>query len=219
MRLLKTDKNQVPIEEWGNASLHLLGALSAVIGSVLLSKMSLHNGSPLKWISSIVFGASLTLMFTASTLYHLASDPIRKKRLKIFDHCTIFFLIAGTYTPFMLLTLHKTIFYVLLAVIWCIALAGTVYKCFYVYHYPKLSTLCYLLMGWLSVIAIEPLYHHLSHPGFYWLVAGGICYTVGVIFYLWKRLYFSHAIWHLFVIGGCSCHFWAVYRYVLPSAI
>ncbi len=216
MKLLKINRNQVQIEEWGNASLHLLGALSSIVGLVLMSLMVMGSSSLLKWVSVLTFGVSLLLMFTASTLYHFEKDPEKKKNLKIFDHCAIFFLIAGTYTPFMLLTLHSIFSYTLLSIIWLVALIGTVYKCFFVYHYPKLSTLFYLIMGWLAIITINPLFHNLQHEGVYWLIAGGVCYTAGVIFYLWKRLYFSHAIWHLFVIAGCACHFWSIYRYVLP---
>lgn len=216
MKLLKSHRNQVHIEEISNASLHLLGALCSIFGLILMFMMINGSGSVAKWVSAISFGGSLVLMFTASTFYHLEKDPIRKKQFKVVDHCAIFFLIAGTYTPFMQLTLHSAFSYTLLTIIWSIALIGTIYKLFFVYHYPKLSTLFYLIMGWLAVIAIAPLYHHLDHQGLFWLVAGGISYTVGVIFYSWKRLYFSHAIWHVFVIGGCLCHFWSIYRYVLP---
>lgn len=216
MRIFKPHKYQVKIEEMGNASTHLLGALSAILGFVLLSMVASQSDSVVKWVSSVVFSISLVLMFSASTFYHLANDPELKRKLKILDHCTIFFLIAGTYTPFMLIALHSMGSYLLLSIIWILALSGTVFKLFYVYHYPKLSTFFYLAMGWLAIFALNPLYHHLSHDGFYWLVAGGLCYTVGVIFYSWKRLYFSHAIWHLFVMGGCACHFWAIYRYVMP---
>ena len=217
MQLFKPHNNQMLLEEWGNASTHMLGALFALVGLVLLCAIAAQSGDSLKWLSSIAFGGGLLLMFSASTLYHFVTNEEIKRNLKVLDHCSIFFLIAGTYTPFMLLTLHSTFSFVLLAVIWFIALAGTLYKCFYVSHYPKLSTFCYLLMGWLAIIAIKPLYQHLSQDSFYWLVACGLSYTIGVIFYLWKRLYFSHAIWHLFVIGGCSCHFWVIYHHVLPS--
>lgn len=216
MKLLKPHRNQVHIEELGNASLHFLGALSSVIGLVLMSMLIRGSDSISKWVSVITFGGSLILMFMASTFYHLEKDSKRKKRLKVLDHCAIFFLIAGTYTPFMLLTLHSIFSYTLLSIIWTIALGGSAYKLFFVYHYPKLSTALYLIMGWLALTAIVPLYHQMNYQGLFWLVAGGISYTVGVIFYLWKRLYFSHAIWHLFVIGGSACHFWSIYHYVLP---
>jgi hemolysin III len=216
MNLLKSHKNQVPIEEWGNASLHLLGAMSSIAGLFVMSLMAIGTHNPLKWVSVLTFGVSLILMFSASTLYHFERNPQRKIKLKIFDHCAIFFLIAGTYTPFLLLTLNSTFSYTLLSVIWFTALIGTIYKCFFVHHYPKLSTLIYLVMGWLAIIIINPLFHNLAREGVYWLIAGGLCYTVGVIFYLWKRLYFSHTIWHLFVIAGCACHFWTIYRFVLP---
>lgn len=216
MKLLKPHRNQVYIEELGNASFHLLGGICSIFGLILMSLLISESSSLAKWMSVITFGGSLVLMFTASTFYHLERNLKRKRRFKIFDHCAIFFLIAGTYTPFMVLTLHSTFSYILLIIIWIIALMGTIYKLFFVYHYPKLSTLFYLIMGWLAVIAIVPLYHHLDHQGFFWLFAGGSSYTVGVIFYSWKRLYFSHAIWHVFVIGGSLCHFWSIYRYVLP---
>lgn len=216
MRILKSHPQQSRLEEWGNAIIHLLAAISSVAGLIALCVIASKSGGALKWLSSVVFGSSLIIMFSASTLYHLADNPHVKKRLKVFDHSAIFFLIAGTYTPIMLVSLHTPSAYVLLSIIWFLALLGTAYKCFFVYHFPKCSTFCYLLMGWLSIIAIKPLYQHLSHEGLYWLIAGGICYTVGVIFYLWKRLYFSHAVWHLFVVGGCACHFWTIFQYVLP---
>lgn len=216
MPLIKTHRQQIQVEEWSNAAIHFFGVIAAMAGFWQLVMLAAKSQDPLRWIASFTFGGSLVLMFLSSTLYHLAQDPIIKKRLKVFDHSSIFLLIAGTYTPFMLITLHSTFAYTLLSIIWLIAITGVTYKCFFVYHYPKLSTLCYLLMGWLAVFAINPLYHHLSHQGLYWMVAGGLCYTIGVVFYAWKRLYFSHAIWHLFVIAGCGCHFWAVLNYVFP---
>lgn len=218
MKLIKSHRNQTPIEEWGNASLHLIGALISLFGLILMSTLVVRSSNPVTWISAPIFGVSLVMMFLASSFYHIEKNPKRKKQLKILDHCAIFFLIAGTYTPFMLLTLHNTFSYILLGVIWMSALLGTIYKIFFIYHYPKLSTFFYLIMGWMVVTAIVPLYQNLDHEGFYWLVAGGFSYTVGVIFYLWKRLYFSHVIWHLLVIVGCICHFLSIYQYVLTSS-
>lgn len=217
MNLYKSTKTQVRIEEQANFLTHLMGAIGATIGLVFLIIKSTHTPGIQPLISSILFGGSMILMFCASMFYHLAITPVIKKRLKIVDHSAIFLLIAGSYTPFLLITLHSQFSYILLSAIWAIALIGILYKLFFVYHFPKLSTICYLLMGWLALIAIKPLHDTLSSQGLNWLIYGGVCYSIGVIFYLWKKLLFSHAIWHLFVIAGCTCHFISIFFYVLPA--
>lgn len=215
MNLYKSTKLQTPIEESANFLTHLIGAIISMVGLCFLMIKSIQHSAPCSIISSSLFGGSMILMFMASMLYHLATTPSLKKRLKIFDHSTIFLLIAGSYTPFLLITLHSTFSYMLLTAIWLIAIIGISYKLFFVYHFPKLSTICYLIMGWLSLIAIKPLHQALLPQGLNWLIYGGACYSIGVIFYLWKRLLFSHAVWHLFVIAGCACHFIAIFYYVI----
>ncbi len=217
MNLMKSCKAQTRVEEHANFYTHLLGAIASTIGLVFLIIKAAPLSGPAPLISSIIFGSSLILMFISSMSYHLAIEPIVKKRLKILDHSAIFLLIAGSYTPFLLVTLHSTFSYILLVSIWSIALIGILYKLFFVYHFPKFSTICYLLMGWLSVITIKPLHDALAAEGINWLMYGGACYSIGVIFYVWKRLMFSHPIWHLFVIAGAACHFMSIFFYVIHT--
>ena len=134
---------------------------------------------------------------------------------KILDHAAIYFLIAGSYTPFALVTLHGTFGWVLFGVVWGLTLLGVLFKVFFVYRFKIVSIISYLLMGWLAIFAIMPLYHHLARGGLFWLVLGGLCYTFGAIFYLWKSAKYTHTIWHLFVVAGSVCHFFAILWYVI----
>lgn len=215
MTLLKSHKQQTRLEEIGNATTHGLGALLSLIALITLIITSSHQGGINRIFSSILFGFSLLFMYTASTIYHAVSCEKKKKFFKIIDHASIYCLIAGSYTPFMLVTLDNMVGYSFCFIIWGIALTGVVFKIFFVYHIPRLSVILYLAMGWLAVFIINPIYQQLPHAGVAWLVAGGLSYTLGVVFYAWKRLYFSHTLWHLFVIGGSACHFVAIYLYVL----
>jgi hemolysin III len=213
--LLKSHKTQTLLEEIGNATTHGLGALLSVIALIALIATSIHQGGGNRIFSSILFGSSLLFMYTASTIYHSVTNQKKKTFFKIIDHASIYLLIAGSYTPFMLVTLNDFLGISFFCLIWGIALTGVVFKIFFVHHVPKLSVTLYLLMGWLAVFLIKPIYQHLPGAGLAWLIAGGLSYTLGVVFYIWKRLYFSHTLWHLFVLAGSSCHFFAVYLYVL----
>jgi hemolysin III len=155
------------------------------------------------------------LMFLSSTLYHLAQQPSLKAKLKVFDHSAIYLLIAGTYTPFMVLTIGGSTGAIAMLLIWSIAFIGIGFKCFANARFPKLSVITYLLMGWLAVFYIYPLYNALTTAGFWLLLAGGLCYTLGVLFYVAKKRQYTHAIWHLFVVAGCACHFCAIYYHVI----
>jgi hemolysin III len=163
-----------------------------------------------------IYGTSLALLFLFSTLYH--SIPAKKVKhvFEVLDHCTIYLLIAGTYTPFMLVKLRSVLGWSLLVAVWLLALFGIVFKSFFINKFRVLSACVYLLMGWLIVIAAGPLKEQLALAGIAWLLAGGIIYSLGLIFYAWKKLPFHHTIWHLFVMVGCACHFVAVFFYVLP---
>lgn len=195
-------------EEWLNASSHAFGFLAAVVGLVFLL---VRVESFYSQIVCFVYGLSMMAMFLSSTLYHGISQPQLKAKLKIVDHSAIYILIAGTYTPFMLLTLGGTMGVVAISLIWLIAGFGVAFKCFFNHRFPKLSLLTYLLMGWLALGFIYPLYTELTADGFWLLLGGGACYTIGVIFYVAKSIRFTHAIWHLLVAAGCACHYFSIY--------
>ena len=156
------------------------------------------------------------LLYTASTLYHAARSPRAKKIFKTLDHSCIYLLIAGTYTPFTLVTLRGSWGWTLFGTVWGLSLFGIIFKIFFVYRFKILSTIVYLIMGWLAIVAIRPLASALSTGGLLWVVAGGFFYTFGVVFYLGQKIPFHHSIWHMFVLGGSACHFVAIMLYVLP---
>ena len=205
-------------EETANQLTHALGIVFGVAGLVLLVVFSLRNGDAWHVVSTAIFGAMLVLLYTASTLYHSFKAERTRHLLQKFDHAAIFLLIAGTYTPFVLVTLRGPWGWSLFGVVWGLAILGVVLKFWFAGRFRMVSTLIYLVMGWLVMIAIKPLLAALPAGGMKLLVAGGLCYTGGAVFYLWKRLPYHHAIWHLFVLGGSACHWAAVFLYVVPSA-
>jgi len=202
-------------EEIASALTHGLGAVFALAGSAVLITLAAINGDGWQLFSSIVFGVALLLLYTASTLYHAIQHPVAKGRLKVFDHCAIYVLIAGTYTPFMLIGLRGPWGWSMFAAIWTLALAGVVFKLFYTGRFKALSTGIYIAMGWLIVVAIKPMLAAIDLWTLGWLLAGGLSYTLGTYFYHRESIRYSHAIWHLFVIGGSVCHFVAVTAQVL----
>ncbi|MEQ4529816.1 MAG: hemolysin III family protein, partial [Mixta sp.] len=173
------------------------------------------NAGIVALVSYSLYGGSIILLFLASTLYHAIPYPRAKFWLKKLDHCAIYLLIAGTYTPFLLVGLNSPLAHGLMIVIWSLALAGIIFKLLFIHRFKALSLVTYLLMGWLSVIVIYELAMKLAPGGVWLLAAGGIIYTLGVIFYVAKRIPYNHAIWHGFVLGGSICHFLAIYLYVL----
>lgn len=202
-----------PREEWANRLSHGLGLLLGGLGLVLL----LHKGwdqGPRVLLSYGVYGASLVLLYLASTLYHSVSSVAARRWSKLFDHCAIYLLIAGTYTPFLLVALDTPLAQGLMVVIWGLALAGVVFKLIFINRFKKVSLFTYLMLGWLSLVVIYQLYLHLDGAGLLLLGLGGLIYSLGVIFYVAKRIPYNHAIWHLFVLGGSLCHFMAIYRYI-----
>jgi hemolysin III len=203
-------------EERINILSHAGGLVFSVAALVLMVVRASLYGDAWHIVSVAIFGASLILLYAASTLYHSAKDPVVRSRLRVFDHATIYVLIAGTYTPFTLITLHGSTGWIVFAVSWSMAIGGVVLKLFYTGKYNVLSTLMYVVMGWIIVFAIKPLINNLSAEGLAWLFAGGIAYTVGAVLYSIKRIKFNHAIFHLFVLLGSFCHFVAVFFYVLP---
>jgi hemolysin III len=170
----------------------------------------------LRVVAFSIYGASIVVLFLASTLYHAIPLPRAKRVLKLVDHCAIYLLIAGTYTPFLLLTLGDTFGAVLMVVIWSLAAAGIVFKIFFLHRFHNLSLALYLGMGWLAILASYQLLANLPRTGIALLLGGGILYSLGTIFYKVDKIPFNHAIWHLFVLAACVCHFLAVYFYVLP---
>lgn len=202
-------------DEIASALTHGLGAVAALAGGAVLITLAAIHGDAWQLGASIVFGITLLLLYTASTLYHAIQHPVAKGRLKVFDHCAIYLLIAGSYTPFTLIGLRGAWGYSLFAAIWTIAIAGVIFKLFYTGRFKLLSTIIYIVMGWLVVVAIKPLLTSLDAWTLGWLLAGGVFYTLGTYFYHRESIRYSHAIWHLFVIAGSVCHYIAVTEQVL----
>jgi hemolysin III len=204
-------------EELANSLTHGFGAGLGATGLVLLLVYASRYGTSWHVVSTAIFGATLVLLYTASTLYHSVPGERAKRILQKFDHAAIFLLIAGTYTPFVLVTLRGPWGWSLFGVVWGLAVVGIALKFWFAGRFRVVSTLIYLAMGWLVMIAIKPLVAALPAGGMKLLVAGGLCYTGGAIFYLWKRLPYHHAIWHLFVLAGSICHWAAVFWHVVPG--
>ena len=207
-----------PLEEGINIGSHALGFLLSIIATVLLVIHSSQDGNIWHVVSFSIYGASLLIVFAASTIYHSAKKPALRSRLRIVDHAAIYVLIAGTYSPFTLVTLHGTVGWVMFGITWGMAFTGIILKIFYTGRFKILSTLMYVFMGWIIIFAIKPLMNNLSAEGLNWLVAGGVFYTVGAILYSIKKIKMNHAIFHVFVLLGAACHFVSVYFYVLPTA-
>jgi hemolysin III len=200
-------------EEVASLLTHAAGVLIGIVALVVM--LVLADGSPVKLVSAVVFGVSLVLLYGSSTLYHFFTAPHWKARFQTLDHVCIYLLIAGSYTPFTLITLKGPWGWSLFAAVWSMALAGVFLKTLGKGRKDHwLSTALYLLMGWLVLVAIVPLARNLPFAGMAWLTAGGLAYTIGVIFFAWRRLPFNHAIWHLFVLAGSVCHVLAVCLFV-----
>ena len=202
-----------PREELWNAITHGIGFALSIPALVLLIISSTDRGTATAVVSFTIFGVSMNLLFLMSTLLH--SMPVKLKKLfSIFDHSAIYVLIAGTYTPFLLVTIKGALGWSLFGVIWGLAIAGILFKVFFIHKYEAISLVFYIVMGWLIVSAIKPLYANLPMEGFTLLVAGGFLYTVGSIFYAWRKIPYNHAIWHVFVIAGSASMFFSVLLYV-----
>lgn len=204
-------------EEVANAISHGIGLILGIVGLVLLLVKAIDQQADALTITSMsVYGGSMIALFLASTLYHAIPYRRAKRWLKTFDHCAIYLLIAGSYTPFLLVSLRTPLAIGLMIVIWSLALIGILMKIAFVYRFKKLSLITYLSMGWLSLIVMYQLAIHLEVGGLTLLAVGGLIYSLGVIFYVVKRIPYNHAIWHAFVLAGCACHFLAIYLYVQP---
>jgi len=217
MKNIEEIKYYSPIEEKINIISHAIGFILSIVALVLLVRHANLHGNIWHIVSFSIFGASLIILYAASSFYHSAKRSELRDRLKIIDHASIYVLIAGTYTPFTLVSLKGTISWVIFGISWGLALTGIILKLFFTGKYNLLSTIMYVLMGWVIVFAIKPLINNLPFEGLLWLFAGGISYTVGAILYSIKKIKFNHAIFHMFVIMGSFCHFMSVFLYVLPS--
>ena len=207
-------KSYSPLEEKINIYSHALGFIVSLIGFIVLIRITFLFGELKHLFSFSIFGLSMPILFAASTLYHRAINPIKRARLRIFDHASIYVLIAGTYTPFCLVTLPEKTGLIVFAVVWVFALLGISIKLFFTGRFSVFSTLMYLFMGWMMVFIIKPLYQNLPIEGLYWLFSGGLAYTLGAILYSIKRIPYNHAIFHILVLIGCFCHFMGIYLYV-----
>ena len=197
-------------EEMANSLTHGAGLALSIAGLSVLVTLAALRADAGTVVGCAVFGTSLVVLYAASTLYHALRARRWKRVLRVFDHAAIFLLIAGTYTPFMLANLRGPWGWSLFGVVWALAAAGVVLKAFFTGRFDILSTLLYLFMGWLALLAIRPLMGALPHDSLVLLFAGGAAYTAGTLFYAWSRLPYHHAVWHLFVLAGSACHFFAV---------
>ncbi|GIN40382.1 MULTISPECIES: PAQR family membrane homeostasis protein TrhA [Heyndrickxia] len=201
-------------EELANAITHGIGFLLSIPALVMLIIFAAQKNNPVYMVSFIIFGTTMLLLYLFSTMLHSFKPSRARKVFAILDHSAIYLLIAGTYTPLVLISINGAFGWTLFGIIWGLALLGITFKCFMIHRFRILSTLFYILMGWLVIIAIKPLYASLTGTGFGLLLTGGILYTIGAIFYIWRRLPYSHAIWHLFVIGGNAFMYFCVLYFV-----
>lgn len=204
-------------EEKLNALTHGIGTILALTALILLVTFASIYGGLLHIISFSIYGTTLVLLYLTSTLYHSFRSQRIKDILKILDHSAIYLLIAGTYTPFTLITIQGPVGWTVFGLVWGLALIGICLKIFLVKKHKILSTIFYILMGWMVIFAARPLIANLSFNGMAWLLAGGLLYTSGTFFYIRKKKIYNHAIWHLFVLAGSFCHFCAIFFYVLPQ--
>ncbi len=203
-------------EELANSITHGIGALLSIYSLVILIVYSSLYGTAWHVVSFTIFGVTMLILYTSSTMLHSLPKGKAKDVFEILDHSSIYFFIAGTYTPFLLIVIKGSLGWTLFGVVWGLAFAGTVFKCFFVKKYLFSSTILYVVMGWLIVLAWKPLVTNLAPQGMTYLVIGGALYTLGAIFYVWRGFKYHHALWHLFVIGGSAVHFFCILFYVLP---
>lgn len=204
-------------EEIMNSITHGIGAALSVAGLTVLVVLAVLYGNVTQVVSFSIYGGSLIVLYLASTLYHSFQQPKVKRVLKFIDHAAIFFLIAGTYTPFLLLGVQGAWGWTFLVVIWGIAILGVSFKAIFFNRMQKASVMLYILMGWLSVLILRSLLDNIPVGGLIWLGLGGAAYTIGVIFYAMKKVPYMHGVWHLFVLAGSLCHYFAILLYLAPA--
>jgi hemolysin III len=215
---VRTDRPQTLGEEIANSVTHGVGLLLSVAALAFLVVATAAAGDPWRVTTASVYGATLVLLYATSTLYHALPGPRVKAVFQRLDHAAIYLLIAGTYTPFVLGPLRGAWGWSLFGIVWGCAVLGVVLKSVFGIRLAVLSTVVYVVMGWLVVIAAGPLAARLPLAGLWWLVVGGVLYTLGVLFFAWERIRYSHAVWHLFVLAGSAAHFYSVAQYALASA-
>jgi hemolysin III len=203
-------------EEVAHSITHGVGFFLSIAALIVLVVLASYEGDPWRIVSFSLYGASLILLYGISTLYHSIPYVTAKRVLRLLDHMSIYVLIAGTYMPFVLVPLRGPWGWSLFGTILGLAMLGIAFKLIHGHRYEVFSVIVYLLMGWLVIVAIVPILKHVPTGGVIWLIGGGVAYTLGIAFYAWKKLPFNHAIWHLFVLAGSVCHFFAIYYYVLP---
>lgn len=199
-------------EEWLNSITHGIGLIAAIVGLIF---MVFRADSTVSVSASAIYGTSLIIMFLCSTVYHAVQYERAKKWLKLFDHSAIYLLIAGTYTPILLISIGGKLGLISMIAVWTLALCGVVFKCFARHRFPKISVMTYLLLGWFALIIIQPLYKAMPSLGLWFIVAGGLSFSFGVLFYIAKSKKYTHAIWHLFVMLGCGFHYFSIYHFVI----
>ena len=207
------ERTQTAGEEVANSISHGVGLLAAIVAASVLVRSAVRYDDAARIAGASVFAASMVLLYITSTLYHALPKNRAKRVFQVLDHAAIFLMIAGTYTPFTLGVLRGAWGWTLFGLVWALAFGGVVLTAVGGVRYPKLTMSLYLGMGWLILIAVKPLWLRMPSEGLFWLLAGGVAYTVGVMFYAAKRIRYSHFVWHLFVIAGTACHFIAVLRY------
>ena len=206
-------------EELANRLTHSFAALISLVGLVLLVITASRTGDPYRIVSVTIFCSSLTVFYVISTLYHTIRSPKARYVFRVLDHAGIFLVIAGSYTPFTLVSLRETSGWTLFGIVWGLAIAGAIFKTFMTHRLAFLAPVFYIALGWLIVVDLEGLLTLVPIKGVLWLVAGGLFYTVGIVFYAIDRIPYNHAIWHLFVIAGSFCHYLAVLWYVVPVEV
>jgi len=203
-------------EEIANSITHGIGVMLSIAALVILIVYSSLYGNIWHIVSFTIFGVTMFILYMSSTLLHSFPEGKVKDIFEIFDHSSIYFFIAGTYTPFLLIVIKGALGWTLFGIVWGLAIAGTVFKCFFVKKYLFTSTALYVVMGWLIVFAWKPLVNNLSPQGMTYLIIGGALYTLGAIFYVWRGFKYHHAVWHVFVLAASAAHFFCVLFYVLP---
>lgn len=212
---MTVQKQDISKEEQLNVITHGYGALLSVLAFILLLYVAISHGEVWRIAGTVVYGITLVLMFTISTIMHILPAGKRKKRFVMYDHMMIYLFIAGTYTPFLLVAMRNTIGYTALALIWLIAIIGVCYKRFYTGKYMWFSTLWYLIMGWGVAFLWKDLSIVLGQNGLWLLLIGGISYTIGIVFFVWERLRYHHGIWHMFVLAGAALHYGCIFIVML----
>lgn len=203
-------------EEIANAITHGIGAILSVAALVVLIVYSSLHGTAWHIVSFTIFGVTMMMLYFSSTMVHALKPGRAKNVFEILDHSAIYFFIAGTYTPITFLIVKGTLGWTMFGIVWGLAIGGTIFKVFFVKKFLFMSTILYVLMGWLVVIGWKPIMTTLSTPGIVWLVVGGLFYTIGAVFYVWRGFKYHHMVWHLFVLAGSAAHFFCILFYVLP---